>query len=118
MERPFYRSLDREIQVLGLKGKWLRIFLILFALGAVLAFLFGASSSTGIGIIVFLIVGVASFLGCLVLQGKMPSRRVDKFKIASKCSLRVVRRESLGRILTRSSVYEEAQRLLSQKNNS
>ena len=100
MERPFYRSLDREFQILGLKGQWVKNFLIIAGAGVLFAVMAGLSTSTGIGIVIAILSLAGGFLICLVLQGKVPSRRVNKYKLRAKSFLLVIRRESISRILT------------------
>ena len=111
MVRSFYRSLDREIQILGLKGRWVRIFLVAFALSVLFAFITGGLTSMGVGLVIFFIGIIASFLVCLVMQGRIPSRQFDKIKLNSRCALRVIRSESISRILTEDPRYEKAQRM-------
>lgn len=99
MTKDFYRSLDRPINIFGLKGEWVRYFFYLAGASLVLAFLVGSVSGVGMGFAVFLVGGIGSFFACLIFQGRLPSRCIAKARIRSKMRLRVVRRESLAKIL-------------------
>ena len=94
MTKDFYRSLDRPINIFGLKGEWVRYFFYLAGASLVLAFLVGSVSGVGMGFAVFLVGGIGSFFACLIFQGRLPSRCIAKARIRSK-----MRRESLAKIL-------------------
>lgn len=99
MNKTFYKSLDREINIFGLRGGWVKVFLSICGCALVLALFIGAMTSTGVGFSI-VIVGIAGgFITCLVLQQKMPSRQIDKVKIQSRMKGYVVRRETLSRII-------------------
>lgn len=99
MKTVFYRSLDRPVDIFGLRGSWISVFL--YTLGAllVLAFLVGAFTTVGIGFSVIIIGGIAAFFVYLVLQSKVPSRQIDKVKVSSKLRRAVIRRETISRII-------------------
>lgn len=99
MNKTFYKSLDREINIFGLRGGWVKIFLIIVGCSLFLALLLGAMTSTGVGFSIFIIGLAGGFISCLVLQQKMPSRQIDKVKIQSKMKGYIVRRETLSRII-------------------
>ena len=99
MKREFYRSLDRPINIFGLKGEWVRYFFYFAGVFLVLAFLVGGIVGVGMGFAIFLAGAIGSFFACLVLQDRLPSRRIAKVRLRSKMRSRVVRRETLCRIL-------------------
>lgn len=95
----FCKSLDRPIDIFGIKGKWLTIFLVCAGIALVLALIVGFSVSAGIGIATAIISIVGSFFGCMVMQGKISHRQVSKYKASSLLPSHVSRRETIGRIL-------------------
>lgn len=99
MRTEFYKSLDRPVNVFGLKGQWVNVFL--YMLGGSLAFAFVVGGFTGVGggFATFLVGGIGCFFACLVLQQKLPSRQIDKAKIQPKMRQAVIRRETLARIV-------------------
>ncbi len=99
MRTVFYKSLDRPVNVFGLKGQWVNVFLYMLGGSLVLAFIVGGFTSVGGGFATFLVGGVAAFFACLVLQQKLPARQIDKAKIQSKMRQAVIRRETLSRIV-------------------
>lgn len=111
MTKTFYKSLDREFEIVGIKGRWVKTLLV--AVGCIVAFgvLVGGIMGTGMALITILVGVVAAFFTCMILQAKIPSRRLDKAKIADKVPGWVVRRESLARIITEDPRYEEVRRL-------
>lgn len=97
MVRTYFRSLDRPLNIFGLRGGWIRNFGVFSGAGLVLAIIVGVFTSSGIGMGVF-IGGIAvSFFACLVLQAKVPYRRLPKAPLQEKMRLRVIRRRSLCR---------------------
>ena len=107
MRVPFYKSLDREFELLGIKGRWLHVVLVGAAASVVLGFIVGSIAGTGAGIVTA-VVGVAVvFFGTITLQVKMPSRQIDKTLLSSKAGGWVLRRETLSRILLDDPRYEE-----------
>lgn len=99
MKTTFYRSLDRTINIFGLRGGWVRIYLIALGCSTVVAFFLGVLAGTTAGFAFFIIMLIGLFFLCLVLQQKLPSRLIEKAKIQSKMRQVVVRRETLSRIL-------------------
>lgn len=95
----FAKSLDRPIDVFGLKGRWLVIFLICAGVSIVVALILGSVISSGVGISAAIIAVVASFMFCMVKQGTVSHRQVSKAKASSAIYSHVSRRETLGRIL-------------------
>lgn len=116
MKVNFYKSLDRPIEIFGLKGKWIAIFLYgtggMILMGIILGSIMGSSY----GIATAIIGAFASFFICLLLQGKTSARRLGKARLAPKCSVRAVRHETLSRILLESKAYTEHKRSLESKN--
>lgn len=101
MKVPFYRSLDREINIFGLRGGWVRNFLFIAGGSLVLALLVGAVTSTGMGFVIFLVGLIGGFFLCLVLQQRAPSRQLDKLKVESRMKGYIIRRETLTHIVPR-----------------
>ena len=99
MTRDFYKSLDRPVDVFGLKGKWIRNFLVLAGLSLVLAFFFGSLTNSGIGIFSFFIMALLSFVGCVMVQSKISSRRMERTLFGKNCKRVVTRRETISRIV-------------------
>ena len=96
----FAKSLDRPVDIFGIRGKWLTVFLVLAGLSVVLALIVGSMASSGVGISIAIVLVIASFLFCMVFQGRVSSRQLEKFKASSKTIPYVRRNESLVRILT------------------
>lgn len=99
MKTTFYKSLDRPIDIFGLKGKWIAIFLYGTGAMILLGIILGSIMGSSYGIATAIIGAFASFFICLVAQGKVSARRLGKAKLSSKCSVRVVRHETLSRVL-------------------
>lgn len=99
MKTTFYKSLDRPIDIFGLKGKWITIFLIGTGFMILMGIIIGSIMGSSYGIATAIVGAFASFFGCLIFQGKLPARRINKARLASKCSVRAVRHENLSRIL-------------------
>ena len=113
MKVTFYKSLDREFEVLGVKGKWVRLVLIGIGTALILSFLFGSVLGTGIGIVIFFAATVLICFAAITFQVKLPSRQIDKALIAKKTIGWVIRRETLSRILLPDKDYlplKEAER--------
>ena len=110
MERAFYKSLDREFEFLGVKGSWVKIFLLIAGgavlLGVALGFVFGT------GVALAFIAGCVAFdfFICLTTQSKVPSRQVSRARLSGGVGCWVVRRETLSRVLCEDPRYEELQR--------
>ncbi len=99
MQRTFYKGLDRPINVFGLRGGWVKIFGIMAGGALVLAFIVGFISGAGAGMGTFIGGAALAFIACLFLQHKRPARRLGNLGLASKMEMRVVRRETLSKIL-------------------
>ncbi len=101
MRRKYYKSLDRPVNVFGLRGEWLKYFGIGCGADLVVAFLIGALMGTGVGMGLFIGLAAVVFFACLVLQAKYPSRRLGKVRLRQKMELRVVRRTALSKAVPR-----------------
>lgn len=99
MERIFYKSLDRQFEILGLRGAWVKKFLVFAGCSFGAGIVFGFGLGTGIGLVTAIIGIVGSFFACLTLQAKTPGPRLEKENLSSKCKGAVIRRETLARIL-------------------
>lgn len=103
----FAKSLDRPIDIFGLKGKWIKVFLVGVALILVVALVFGASAGSAYGIGSFLCLAIVWFFVCLVKQGKIPQRRLPRMGLSSRIYHQVTRRETIARILMRDPRIED-----------
>lgn len=115
MTVPFYKSLDKEFEIFGLKGSWVKIFLMGAGVCLVLGLIVGAMTSSGIAVVTVLVLIIGDFLVCMMMQTRLPSRRVGKYSLASKCSGWVIRRESLGRILLEDPQYSQVKKILASR---
>lgn len=115
MTRPFYKSLDREFELFGIKGRWVKIFLIAAGISVVTGVIAGSVTTSGIGIVTVIILIAVSFFLCLTVQSRIPSRQVSKAMIGKKIQGWVIRRESLSRILLEDPRYDEVKALLARK---
>jgi hypothetical protein len=95
----FYKSLDRQVDIFGIKGKWVVILIVLLVCSLVIGLVLGFSIRAGIGIVAFFLCGVASFLFCLLIQEKVSSRQVAKVTASNSIYHYVTRYETLSRIL-------------------
>lgn len=102
MRRNFYQSLDRPVDIFGLKGRWIMIFLFVclgfLFLGIVLGCVFG----TAYGLLTVILGVFLSFGVCFYIQLRVPHRRISKYMSSSVMSFDVSRRETLCHIFYRS----------------
>lgn len=112
MDCDFYKSLDREFELFGIKGRWVRIFLIGAGASIATGLVVGFLTSAGIGIVVVIVFAVLDFLGCMLLQGRLPSRQVEKAKLSGRTQCWVLRRETLSRILLPDENYVKVKNLI------
>lgn len=87
----FAKSLDRPLDLFGLKGFWIVIFFVMAAISLLLAIFIGvffASSSFGIGS--FLLLAIISFIACLLIQEKYSHRQMKKLKASLSVSYPIV----------------------------
>lgn len=115
METVFYKSLDRQIELFGIKGRWIVIFLIIAVISVVLGVILGSIFGTGVGIASIAIMIAVGFFGSLTLQNSVPSRRVGRAMIQSKVPGWTLRREALSRILLEDERYLKAKALAAEK---
>lgn len=105
MQCQFYRSLDRQISIFGLRGRWITVFLYgtgaLLLLGIVLGFII----SSGVGISVAIGGIFVSFFTCMMLQTTRPAKLIDKWRLSPMMDGKVVRRESVSRIILEDPGY-------------
>lgn len=107
MVRPFFKSLDRQVDILGLRGKWITLFLVCAGASIILGVTVGfiLTAGFGIGTVIFFI--VLSFLLCMTMQSGIPSRRIDRVLFGKDPGRVVTRRETLTRILYKDEKYEK-----------
>ena len=99
MQRKYYKSLDRPLNIFGLKGNWIRIFGLVVGVALMAALVVGVVTGSGPGMGVFIVGLVGGFFVCLVLQARMPSRRLPKARLRSRMEFRVIRRRTLAKIV-------------------
>lgn len=99
MRTTFYRSLDRTINIFGLRGTWVRIYLTVLGISLVAAVFIGVIAGTSAGFAFFIIMLIALFFACLLIQQKLPNRQLHKARVQRKMRQAVIRRETLSRIL-------------------
>ena len=95
----FCKALDRPIDIFGLKGKWITVFLCGGGACVLLAFIVGFIMTAGTGICVAIVGSVVSFVLCYAMQGKTSHRDLQKIPITAKAKGYVKRRETLCRIV-------------------
>ena len=117
MQRTFFKALDREFEVLGMKGKWVAIFLISVGACIVLAIILGSIFGSTVGVVSAILLVVLSFLVCMLVQARLPSRQIGKAVLSGKVSGWVIRRETLCRILLEDKNYAPMKKLRKMASN-
>lgn len=112
MKRYFAKSLDRPVEMVGLKGGWIIVFIVLALISLLVGITIGVLTTAGYGISAVFILVFTAFIGCTMVQNTIPSRDLKKLKVSGKGTTYVVRRQTLNRILrpvkeTRSRFFEE-----------
>lgn len=115
MEVPFAKCLDRPVDIFGIKGKWITIFLVLAGASIVVALALGFIVSSGIGISAGIILVVTSFVVCLTRQSKTSYRQVTKAPLRSLVIPYVMRGETLCRILHTDKRFAEVEKRKTEK---
>lgn len=100
MQVNFYKCLDRPVDIFGIKGKWITIFLVMAGASILIALLLGFTISSRIGIAAAFILVAVSFFICLTTQSKVSYRQIMKLPLRSLTIPYVFRRETLYRIMT------------------
>lgn len=95
----FAKSLDRPLEIVGLKGKWLTVFVVFVGVSIVLALVAGVLTTSGVGISTAIVLVVLSFVLCLSLQGKTSARQIPRRKASAKIYPYVRWNETISRIL-------------------
>lgn len=95
----FAKSLDRPLEIVGLKGRWLTVFIAMAGVSIVVAIVAGIITTSAVGISGAIILVIVSFLLCLSLQGKTSSRQMARQKASSKIYEYVRWNETVARIL-------------------
>jgi len=103
----FAKSLDRPVDIFGIRGKWLMVFFAGLGVSLLTAIIAGVATTAGVGIAVAIFLIVLCFLACLMLQGRMSYRQLPKVRASSQIPVCVIRRETLSRILTVEPRYKE-----------
>lgn len=100
MQVNFYKCLDRPVDIFGLKGKWITVFLVMAGASLLIALFLGFTISSRIGIAAAFILVAISFFVCLTTQSKVSYRQIMKIPLRSLTVPYVFRRETLYRIMT------------------
>lgn len=100
MKTNYYRSLDRDLALFGVKGRWIGIFGIIMLTVILLAIIMGIAFDAGIGTAVFIAGFAGAFVVCLFGQMRYPSRRLPKIPASRMMKLRVRRAKTLAFILS------------------
>ena len=101
MKRVFYKSLDRDVDIFGLRGRWITVFLAMAIVsvvaGALLGTVFGGVVSTVacIGLV------VGCYFVCVSIEAAVPPREMPKLRAGSKMPSGVSPKETLARIFIR-----------------
>lgn len=102
MKVRFYQSLDRPVEIFGVKGKWITVFICMSVGFILLGVMVGAVMGTGIGIFIAIMGLFVSFAVALFSQGSVPHRRLRRFVTSSSMRFSVTRRETLCHLYYRS----------------
>lgn len=117
MECEFYKSLDREFEVFGIRGHWVKNFLLLSGGIVVVGIFLGFVFTSGVAVAFILVCLGLDFLFCLSMQTKLPSRQVVRARLSSKSEGWVIRRETLCRILLEDPMYSEVKKILAERDS-
>ena len=107
MRVPFYKSLDRDLELIKIRGRWVVVVGVGAGVCIVLGFVAGAVFGTGMGLAVAIVGTAVVFFGCVTLQVKVPSRQLPKVLLEKKISGWVIRRETISRILLPDKEWEK-----------
>jgi len=99
MRRYFARSLDRPLEVGGLKGRWLSIFCGAAVASVLVAVVTGVAAGSAAGIVTAAVLVVCSYLACRALQGRVSARQLPRVGPSRSLVGGVRHNETLGRIL-------------------
>lgn len=95
----FCKALDRPVDIFGLKGKWITVFLVIAGACVLLGVIVGFMMTTGMGISVAIIGAILTFVVAYAMQGKTGCRDLEKMPLVAKSKGYVKRRETLCRII-------------------
>ena len=79
MRRTVYRVLDRPFSMLGLKGRYFYVFLVLLALGALVSLIVGACTNSLVGSALLIVLMVLGYLAITFAQSFFSEREIMKF---------------------------------------
>ena len=94
-----FKSLDRPFEILGLKGRWVTMFLVGVGGSVVLGIVVGSMMGTAFAVASILFGVLAVFLVCKTRQSVVSERKFIKLRGAEKAEAEVIRRNNLNRIL-------------------
>lgn len=109
MERTFYKSLDREFEVAGIKGTWVKNFLLIAVAVIFFGIFLGFVFTAGVAVAFVVVCLGLDFFLCLSMQTKLPSRQFPRSRLSGRTEGWVLRRETLSRIVLDDPRYEEVQ---------
>lgn len=107
----FAKSLDRPVDIFGVKGGWIKIFLIAVGVCVVLGIIIGSYMTAGVGISVAIVGAIACFIACQVIQESVTHRHIDKYPLTGRMKCYVRRKETLSSVLLPDPRYQELKRL-------
>lgn len=79
VETTVYKSLDKKSSFLKLKGAYFKYTVLLLAIDIIPAMYIGSILNSVIGVISYIILMFASYLGVLAVQAKYTERELKKF---------------------------------------
>lgn len=103
----FAKSLDRPVDIFGIRGKWIMVFFAGVGISLLTAIMAGVATTVGAGIAVAIFLITLCFLACLMLQGRMSYRQLPKVRASSQIPVCVIRRETVSRILIPDPRYKD-----------
>ena len=105
----FTKSLDRPLELFGIKGKWLILLLAIAGAGAFAGIFVGMIIDTTIGVLVFVSSIFAGFLFVRASQDKASHRQLGKLSLVNKVTPYVYRRETIKSIMYVDPRFKEKQ---------
>lgn len=112
----FAKSLDRPVDIFGVKGSWIKVFLLMVGISVFTGIIIGSMTSSGIGISICIIGAIGSFIICQVLQNTIHQRHISKLPLTGKMNTYVKRRETLSSVLLPDPRYKRVKELERLKN--
>lgn len=79
MTRKVYRVLDRQYTLLGLKGRYIFVFLASLGAGSLISFLLGSVTGMLIGSTVLIVFMVLAYLAIMIAESVFSERDIGRF---------------------------------------